>query len=181
MSREFDLSTVEPDRQLEAQIGTDEELQWVVEKQQQEVYLETVASAIGGIFTGIFLAIPGFIGTVVLTDSPALGFGVAIALLIAGVLLSGLWTLANGMMSTIQYAATDERFISLNDTLTETNTESVSIDRVRDVEYSEDFKDKVFGTGDITIEAERGSDRLTFNNVQDEQALLQAVRQQAAI
>jgi uncharacterized membrane protein YdbT with pleckstrin-like domain len=181
MSGEFDLTTVQPASQLEAQLGTDETLEWVVEKQQQDVYLETVGSLIGGVITGIFFAVFAFVGVIALTQNPGLAIPIAIGVIVLIAVLSAVWTLVNGMMSTIQYAATDERFITLNDTLTETNTESVPIDRVRDVEYSEDFKDKIFGTGDISIEPERGADPLVFNNVKDEQALLQAVREQAHI
>jgi uncharacterized membrane protein YdbT with pleckstrin-like domain len=181
MSGEFDLTTVEPAAQLEAQLGTDETLEWVVEREQRDVYFNAISSVIGGLFVGIFLGMPTFfVGTIVLQD-PFVGFIAGVGVLVGVALLMGVWTLVQGLTATVQYAATDERFITLHDTLTGTNTESVPIDRVRDVEYSEDLMDKIFGTGDISIEPERGADPLLFDNVTDEQALLQAIREHARI
>jgi uncharacterized membrane protein YdbT with pleckstrin-like domain len=175
------LSTVEPDSQLTAQLGPDESLEWVVEKQQRAYLFGALVSAIVGLVIGFFLSFILFIATWALAGSFLLAFVVGVLTFFGPPVVLGGLAFARGFLSTVQYAATDQRFIVLKDGLTGTNTESVQIDQVRDVEYSEGPFDKFFGTGDITIEPEMGADTIVFDNVKDEQDLLQAVRQHAQL
>jgi len=173
------LSTVEPDSQLTAQFGTDESLEWVVEKQQRAYLFGALVSAVVGFLIGLFLSFISFVAVWAISGSFLLGFVVGLLGFFGPPVVLGGLAFARGFLSTVQYAATDERFIVLKDGLTGTTTESVQIDRVRDVEYSEGPFDKLFGTGDISIEPEMGADAVVFDNVKDEQELLQAIRQHA--
>jgi hypothetical protein len=173
-----ELKIVEPSEALQRQIGPDENVEWVVTKEKTDVYLEALGAGVQSIVLGIFLGIFGavFIGSIFGLIGGVIGFllpVIGIPLLIAGL------GIVVGLTGTIEYAATDQRFIMHSDSIMGTQTESVPIDRVRDVEYSEDMMDKILGNGDIQIEAERGADSISFDNVPNGTAFLKKVRSHA--
>jgi len=173
-----DLKIVEPSAALQRQIGPDETVEWVVTKDKTDIYLEALGAGIQWIILGVFLGVFGavFLGSAFGLIGGIIGF--LLPVIGIPVLIAGLGIVV-GLTGTIEYAATDQRFITHSDSIMGTQTESVAIDRIRDVEYSEDMMDKVLGNGDIRIEAERGADSISFDNVPHGTTFLKKVRSHA--
>lgn len=176
------LDIVDPAPGLDAQRKPDEEFQWVIEKHQTQLHLAVVTDLIKGLIYGLFAAVFGYI--------IGLGVGASFDISAGGMIGAGFFfigvpvllvitTITEAKFGTIQYAATEDRFLYYKDALTGTITISIPVDAVRDVEYSRGFVDKLVGTGDIHIEPERGYDAITVSNVTNSQTLLRAIRIQS--
>lgn len=177
MSAELNETT--PSEGLRRQTRPEEEIKWTVRKDMKTAILGTIASSISLIiFTGVFGVFAGVFAAEAV-GSALVGFLVfllvAIGIPVGRVLLTVLYI----KYGNFEYAATEDRFMMYEETLTSTTTDAVPIHRVRDAEYSEDMWDKILGTGDIRIEGARG-DSLYFNNVPEGDAVLRAVREEIA-
>jgi membrane protein YdbS with pleckstrin-like domain len=184
------LETVQPSEELRTQITSDEEVAWVVETDTKNLLAGAVAGAIGALPGAVFLAAFAgvFVGAFALDSGGVLGLAPTTAVaLVAGGILIGLpgFQIVTGtvgaLLSRYEYAATSDRILAHKDTFSGTQTNSVPVDRVRDVEYSRGTIDKLVGTGDVTVQGVRQADRVDINNVPNADAVLRAVREHADI
>jgi len=168
-----------PSEGLQRQTRPNENVKWVSNKDMKTNLLGALAGVLPAMifmaFFGVFVA--AFVAGS--TDSVLLAIIAFLVVAVGIPLLSPLFAFINIKYGTIQYAATDDRFIKYEETFTSTEVESTPINRVRDAEYDEDFSDKLLGTGDIKIEGARG-DTLYFNDAPEADTLLRAVRQDIA-
>lgn len=164
---------------LRRQCRNDEEIKWVVEKDMKTEVLGAIAGSASLLVMTVVLGVFGGIFVAQAVESASLGV-VAFALVAFGPPVGKvLFAVLNVRYGGIEYAATSDRFVEYEETITGTNVDTVPIDRVRDAEYDEDFTDKLFGTGDVRIEGTRG-DSLYFNDAPGGDALLRAVREEIA-
>lgn len=84
-----------------------------------------------------------------------------------------LWAYIVSTVGNIEFAVTNERFMKVENRIINEKEVSVPLERVRDIELSQDTLDKILGTGDISIERFRKGDTASFDNIPDAEDLYQ--------
>lgn len=150
---------------LEKRLQPDETVEHVTSMDMRTYLAGKMNSVIGSVITGIVVAVFAFVFGMVMLG-PFLSILIAVLLFVA----IGCYPLIRALIvvtfGSIDYAVTDSRYLKVTDTVFNTTEQSVPVERARDVEYDEDFFDKMLGNGDIYVEGTRG-DSVRFQNAPD--------------
>jgi len=157
--------TDEPAHGLEKNVYPDEELLWVTTPNKR-LRLQRALPGIlfGALFVGILVG-----GFAFVVGMAAEGEGTAT---LAGVVVGGgvtlLFLVANAvpyLRGSTQYAATDRRIFEYDGRFGR-SLSSVTLAGVQDAEYSVSFVESLLGFGSVTLDTDRGYERMTLTGVE---------------
>lgn len=157
------MNTTEPTAELRQNVYDGEEIEWVVQPSATARFVSTgLGSVIGGIVGGGILGFVVFLAiTVFLTQF----FVFAIPAAIAVGLFVFVWSVrrhvARWLFGTTEYAATNARLVKFGGVFGRSFS-SVPLEGVQDTQYDISTTEKFFDVGTVTVDTEKGYERMAF-------------------
>jgi uncharacterized membrane protein YdbT with pleckstrin-like domain/RNA polymerase subunit RPABC4/transcription elongation factor Spt4 len=159
------LTSEEPAHGLMENVYPDEELLWVITQDKTSRLLTDLPGVVfGALMTGlVFGAIAaGAVFGLTRSVSAATGPAVVVGLFVA--FLSFAVSAVSYYRGSTQYAATDRRLIEYQGRFGK-QFNSVPLEGIQDAEYHVSFTENLFDVGTVTIDTDRGYERLALSNV----------------
>ena len=157
------MDTTEPTDELRRNVYDNEEIEWVVQPSATARFVSNgLGALIGGVIGGGILGVVVFLGiTIFFTQFFVFAIPAAIVVSV-GVLL---WTmrrhLARWLFGTTEYAATNARLIKFGGVFGRTFS-SIPLEGVQDTQYDISTTEKFFDVGTVTVDTEKGYERMAF-------------------
>ena len=156
------MDTTEPTEELRRNVYPNEEIEWVVQPSGTARFVATgIGSLIGAVIAGGILAAVVFFGMVFLTPFPWYSLPAAIATFVLVVVWSMRKHVARWLFGTTEYAATNARLIKFGGVFGRRFT-SIPFEGVQDTQYDISTTEKLFDVGTVTVDTEKGYERMAF-------------------
>jgi hypothetical protein len=155
------MQSSEPSNDLEKNLHDDEEFHWSVRPDRKARFASKVTTGLVGLLiVGIMIAVVAYTQTNS-TILAVLGFVVPVGLHVGNAFL-GMY------LDNIEYAATDQRLLDYRGRFGR-SLDSVPFDGIQDAEYNISAVENFFDVGTVTVDTDRGYERITFQQAPDPQ------------
>jgi membrane protein YdbS with pleckstrin-like domain len=160
------METTDPTEDLAGNIHEDEELKWVTGPDKKARLLSRFLRFAGGLVFGV---IAGLIGALVGGIALESGLGAVLGGMLAFLIVFLLFTagpLLTFFFNQAEYAATNQRLIKYTGRFGR-SLNSVPFEGVQDAEYDVSTVENFFDVGTVTVDTDRGYERIRFRFIDD--------------